>query len=127
MIDEQTKAAITPADEARAAKFLARSDGDFPELAGLFASHREDAAPPIAADLAADAVILIESLIKHLGVLDHGVLSDGRAITAKNVAAQLRALMIRSLADSLGVSDHIVESNGRIITASGILAKIGKA
>lgn len=87
----KTMDAITPADEARAAKFLARDHNDFPELAGLFASHREAAMQPIG-DLAADAVILIESLIKHLGVLDHGILADGRSITAKNVAAQLQAL-----------------------------------
>ncbi|HEX2794675.1 MAG TPA: hypothetical protein VHN58_09640 [Croceicoccus sp.] len=94
MIDDQTLAMITPADEARAALFLARSDGDFPELAGLFARHRETAAPPICADLAGHAALMIESLIMNLGVSDHLVEANGRWIAATGILMRLRAPQI---------------------------------
>lgn len=89
MIDEQTRSAITPADEARAAKFLARDHADFPELASLFASHREAAMPPIGSDLADDAARMIRSLTDSLAVSDHIVESNGRIITASGILAKI--------------------------------------
>ncbi|MDR7101433.1 hypothetical protein [Croceicoccus sp. BE223] len=91
MIDEQTLAAITATDEDRAALFLARGHADFPELAGLFASHREAATTPIGADLAGDAAQVIESLIDHLGVSDHLIEVNGRCLTASGILNRLAA------------------------------------
>jgi len=94
MIDELTLAAITAADEDRAALFLARGHADFPELAGLFARHREAATAPIGADLAGDAALMIESLIMNLGVSDHLVEANGRWIAATGILMRLRAPQI---------------------------------
>lgn len=48
MTHDQTTPApveVTQADRDRAAKFISESDGDFAELAALFAAHRIDSAP----------------------------------------------------------------------------------
>lgn len=90
MKTETTTATVTPADEDRAALFLARSDGDFPELAGLFASHREAAQPSgIEPALAAGAALMIRSLMRDLSVGDHLIEIDGRIITASGIQAKL--------------------------------------